>query len=83
MEVNLEYEAKVESDPAKLISDDSGSVADYINIKNQPGNQIWNTLNANVQFIMTWLFFDLMENRPKSLGLCFQWTIFEIIASLE
>ena len=48
--VNLEDEAKVESDPAKLISDDSGSDAEDINIDTQSGNQIWNTLNASVQF---------------------------------
>ena len=48
--VNLEDEAKVESDPAKLISDDSGSDAEDINIDTQSGNQIWNTLNASVHF---------------------------------
>ena len=58
--VNLEYEAKVESDPAKLSSDDSGSDAEDINIENQSGNQIWNTLNANVQFIWCDYFFYLI-----------------------
>ena len=49
--VNLEDEAKKESDPAKLISDDSSSDAEDIDIENLSRNQIWNTLNANVQFI--------------------------------
>ena len=49
--VNLEDEAKKESDPAKLISDDSSSDAEGIDIENLSRNQIWNTLNANVQFI--------------------------------
>ena len=49
--VNLEDEAKKESDPAKLISDDSTSDAEDIDIENLSRNQIWNTLNANVQFI--------------------------------
>ena len=37
--VNLENEAKVESDPAKLIIDDSGSDAEGINIENQSGTK--------------------------------------------
>ena len=37
--VNLEDEAKLESDPAKLISDDSGSDAEDINIENQSGTK--------------------------------------------
>ena len=37
--VNLENEAKVESDPAKLIIDDSGSDAEDINIENQSGTK--------------------------------------------
>ena len=37
--VNLEDEAKVESDPTKLISDDSGSDAEDINIENQSGTK--------------------------------------------
>ena len=49
--VNLEDEAKKESDPAKLISDDSSSDAEDIDTENLSRNQIWNTLNANVQFI--------------------------------
>ena len=51
--VNLEDEAKKKSDPAKLISDDSSSDAEDIDIENLSRNQIWNTLNAslNVQFI--------------------------------
>ena len=49
--VNLEDGAKKESDPAKLISDDSSSDAEDIDIENLSRNQIWNTLNANVQFI--------------------------------
>ena len=43
--------AKVESDPAKLISDDSGSDAEYIDGESQSSNQIWNILNVYVQFI--------------------------------
>ena len=58
--VNLEDEAKEESDPTKLISDDSGSDAEDINIENQSGNQIWNTLSANVQFIWCDYFFYLI-----------------------
>ena len=41
----------MESDPAKLISDDSSSDAEDIDIENKSRNQFWNTLNANVQFI--------------------------------
>ena len=41
----------MESDAAKLISDDSSSDAEDIGIENKSRNQIWNTLNANVQFI--------------------------------
>ena len=37
--VNLEDEAKEESDPTKLISDDSGSDAEDINIENQSGTK--------------------------------------------
>ena len=34
----------MESDPAKLIIDDSSSDAEDINIENYSRNQIWNTL---------------------------------------
>ena len=37
--INLEDEAKVESDPAKLISDDSGSDAEDVNVENQSGTK--------------------------------------------
>ena len=45
---NLEDGAMVESDSAKLISDDSSSEATEIDSKNLSRNQIWNTFNANV-----------------------------------
>ena len=49
--VDLEGEAKVESDPAKLISNNLGSDAEDMDIENSSREHIWNTLNANVQFI--------------------------------
>ena len=44
-------EVKVQSDPAKLISDDLSSDAEDIDSENYSRNQIWNTLSANVHFI--------------------------------
>ena len=44
MVVNLEDEAKVEFDPAKLVSDDSSSDTKNIDTENWSQNQICNTL---------------------------------------
>ena len=41
----------MDSDPEELISDDSSSDAEDIDVENKSRNQFWNTLNANVQFI--------------------------------
>ena len=41
--VNCGDKAKVEPDPAKLISDDPSSDAEDIDIKKWSRNQIWNT----------------------------------------
>ena len=41
----------MESDAAKLISDDSSSDVEDIDIENLKKNHIWNTYKANVQYI--------------------------------
>ena len=42
-----EDEAEVGSDSSKLISDDSGSDDEDIDIENQSTNQIWNTFKKS------------------------------------
>ena len=60
---------EVESDAAKLISDDSSSDVEDIDIENFKKNHIWNSYKANVQYI--WCDY---------LGHDFQWAVwFEII----
>ena len=41
----------MESDAAKLISDDSSSDVEDIDIENLKKNHTWNTYKANVQYI--------------------------------
>ena len=53
MAVNFEGKAKVESDPAKLISDDSSSVAEDIDL---------NKLSRNSSGVGTELTFSLRRN---------------------